>query len=94
MRQIKTTQIKDKVKELFLKANYHLDQELMYRLEEALEEETSPIGKSILQMIIKNNQIASSREIAICQDTGLAVLFIELGQEVQITGGDFSEAIN
>jgi len=94
MREIKANQIKNKVKELFLKANYHLDQEIMHRLEEALEEETSPIGKSILQMIIKNNKIASSEEIAICQDTGLAVLFIELGQEVQITDGDFTEAIN
>ena len=94
MRQIKASQIKDKVKELFLKANYHLDQDLMHRLEGSLEEETSPIGKSVLQMIIKNNQIASSEEIAICQDTGLAVLFIELGQNVRITDGDFSEAIN
>ena len=94
MRKIKTSQIKDKVKELFLKANYHLDQDLMHRLEEALEEETSPIGKSVLQMIIKNNQTASSEEIAICQDTGLAVLFIELGQEVQVIEGDFTEAIN
>ena len=94
MRKIKVTQIKDKVKELFLKANYHIDQDLMQRLEEALKEETSPIGKSVLQMIIENNKIASSEEIAICQDTGLAVLFIELGQEVQITNGDFTEAIN
>jgi fumarate hydratase subunit alpha len=94
MRKIKSSQIKNKVKELFLKANYHLDQNLMQRLEEALKEETSPIGKSVLQMIIENNKIASSEEIAICQDTGLAVLFIELGQEVQITDGDFAEAIN
>jgi len=94
MREVKSSQITDKVKELFLKANYHLDQDLMHRLDEALEEETSPIGKSVLQMIIKNNKIASSEEIAICQDTGLAVLFIELGQEVQIIDGDFTEAIN
>jgi len=94
MREIKAGQIKDKVKELCLKANYHLDQDLIQRLEGALEEETSPIGQSVLQMIIKNNQIASSEEIAICQDTGLAVLFIELGQNVQITDGDFNQAIN
>jgi len=94
MRKIKVSQIKDKIKELFLKANYHIDQDLMHRLEEALQEETSPIGKSVLQMIIKNNKIASSEEIAICQDTGLSVLFIELGQEVQLTDGNFSEAIN
>jgi fumarate hydratase subunit alpha len=94
MRQMKASQIKDKVKELCLKANYHIDQDLIERLEGALEEETSPIGQSVLQMIIKNNKIASSEEIAICQDTGLAVLFIALGQDVQITDGDFSEAIN
>jgi len=66
----------------------------MQRLEEALKEETSPIGKSVLQMIIENNKIASKEEIAICQDTGLAVLFIELGQDVRITDSDFTEAIN
>ena len=76
MPEIKASQIKDKVKKLFLKANYHIDQDLMQRLEEAQKEETSPIGKSVLSMIIKNNKIASSEEIAICQDTGLSVLFI------------------
>jgi len=94
MREIKASQIKEKVKELFLKANYHIDQDLMQQLEKALKEETSPIGQSVLQMIIKNNKIASSEEIAICQDTGLAVLFIELGQEVQVNDGNFREAIN
>ena len=94
MRKIKANQIKEKVKKLFLKANYHIDSVLMQRLEEAQKEETSPTGKSVLQMIIENNKIASKEEIAICQDTGLAVLFIELGQNVQITDGDFTEAIN
>ncbi len=94
MREINTTQIKDQIKELFLKANYHIDQELRQRLEEALSEETSSIGKSVLQMIIENNKIASKEEIAICQDTGLAVVFVELGQQVCIVGGDFTEAVN
>ena len=94
MREIKASQTKDKIKELFLKANYYIGQDLMHRLEEVLKEETSPLGKSVLKMIIENNKIASSEEIAICQDTGLAVLFIELGQEVRITNGDFAEAIN
>jgi len=94
MREIKANQIKDKVKEIFLKANYHMNQDLMIRLQEALEQETSPIGKSILSMIIENNQIASREEVPICQDTGLAILFIELGQEVCIVDGDFVEAIN
>jgi len=94
MRKVKVNQIKNKVKELFLKANYHIDQELMGLLQKSLKEETSPIGQSVLQMIIENNKIASSEEIAICQDTGLAVVFVELGQDVQITDGDFAEAIN
>jgi len=94
LREINITKIKNKVKELFLKANYHIDHDLMQRLEEALKEETSSIGKSVLQMIIENNKIASEEEIAICQDTGLAVVFVELGQQVCIVGGDFIEAIN
>ena len=93
-RKIRTNQVKSKVKELFLKANFHINQKLMYRLEEALKKETSTIGQSVLKMIIENNKIASSEEIAICQDTGLAVLFIEYGQGVQIIDGDFNLAIN
>lgn len=94
MREIKASQIIDKVKELFLKANYHIDPDLLKLLQKTLEEETSPIGKYVLKMIIENNKIASREELPICQDTGLAVLFIELGQEVRITDGDFTEAIN
>jgi fumarate hydratase subunit alpha len=94
MNKIKSIQIKDKVKELFLKANYHIGKDLMNQLQEALEQETSPIGKSVLSMIIENNKIASSEEVPICQDTGLAVVFIDIGQEVHLVGGDFVEAIN
>jgi len=94
MREIKASHIIDKVKELFLKANYHMNQDLINRLQEALEQETSPIGKSVLGMIIENNQIASREEVPICQDTGLAVVFVEVGQEVYLTDGNFTEAIN
>lgn len=94
MREITARQIKNKVKELFLKANYYVGKDLMDRLEEALKEETSETGKSVLSMIIENNKIASCEQIAICQDTGLAILFIELGQDVRVVEGDFREAIN
>ena len=94
MREIKANQIKDKTKELFLSANYHINPDLMNRLAEALEEETSEIGKSVLRMIIENNKIASREEVPICQDTGLAVVFVEVGQEVHLVDGDFIEAIN
>ena len=93
MRKIKASQIIDKVKELFLKANYHIDPDLLKLLQKTLEVETSPIGRYVLKMIIENNKIASREELPICQDTGLAVLFIELGQEVRIVDGDFKEAI-
>jgi fumarate hydratase subunit alpha len=94
MRQISTSQIKDKIKELFLRANFYINPDLTQRLEKALEEENSPIGKHVLQMIIENNKIASREEVPICQDTGLAVVFIELGQEVRLVSGDFIETIN
>ena len=82
------------MKELFLKANYHIDPDLLKLLQKTLEEETSPIGKYVLKMIIENNKIASREELPICQDTGLAVVFVEVGQEVHLVGGDFTEAVN
>lgn len=94
MREIGVNQIKEKVKELFLKVNFYINPDLMQRLEKALKEETSPIGKNVLKMIIKNNKLASREEVPICQDTGLAVVFVEVGQEVHLIDGDFKEAIN
>ena len=82
------------MKELFLKANYHIDPDLLKLLQKTLEEETSPIGKYVLKMIIENNKIASSEKIAICQDTGIAVVFVEVGQEVHLVDGNFRDAIN
>ena len=63
MNKIKSIQIKDKVKELFLKANYHINQDLMKLLQQAQRKETSPIGKYVLNMIIENNKIASREEV-------------------------------
>lgn len=94
MREIRNAIIADKIKQLFLEANYNIGSDVLDALRNAVEKEKSPVGKDVLNMIIKNNQLASSEELAICQDTGLAVLFIELGQEVRIVEGDFVEAIN
>ena len=94
MREIRANQIKDKIKELFLKANFYINPELIQRLKKALEKETSPIGKYIFNMIIENNEIASREEVPICQDTGIAVVFMEVGQEVHLVDGDFTEVIN
>ena len=66
----------------------------MVRLEEALQNETSFTGKYVLNTIIENKQIALREEVPICQDIGLAVVFIEVGQEVRLIDDDFKEAIN
>lgn len=94
MRKIDVEIIKKKVKELFLRANYHIGEDVLTALKEAREEEVSEVGCSVLDMLIENYKIASGEEIAICQDTGLAVLYVELGQEVYIIGGNFREAVN
>jgi len=94
MRKIKASEITEMVKRLFLKASYYIGDDIMAALKSAYEKESSEIGKSVLGMILKNNKIAAKEEIAICQDTGLAILFIKLGQEVNIVDGSFSEAIN
>jgi len=94
MNKIESIQIKEKVKELFLKANYHINHDLMKLLQQAQKKEISPTGKYVLDMIIENNKIASQEEVPICQDTGMAVVFVEVGQEVHLVDGDFTEAIN
>ena len=94
MRKIEAEIIKQKVKELFLRANYHIGEDVLNALKEAREGEVSEVGCSVLDMLIENYKIASREEIAICQDTGLAVLYVELGQEVYIIGGNFREAVN
>jgi len=94
MHKIRVEQIRDMVTELFLKANFYINQDLMKALQQALSKETSPIGRYVLHNIIENDKIASSEKIAICQDTGLAVVFAEVGQEVRLIDGNFKEAIN
>lgn len=94
MRQIRAEVIKDAVKDLFIEANYVIGKDIYKKLKEQHEKEESEVGKSILKQIIENDEIAAKERIAICQDTGLAVLFIELGQDVRIVGGDFNEAVN
>ncbi len=93
MRDIAAAVLKDKVRELFLQASYHIGKDVLDRLTACAGTEASPIGASILGQIVENDRIASEERIAICQDTGMAILFVELGQEVHIVGGDFEEAL-
>ena len=94
MREVKADQITEVVKGLCMEANYSLGDDVLQVLEKAVEIEESSTGKEILEMIVKNAYIAKKEQVAICQDTGFAVFFVGLGQEVHIVGGNFEEAIN
>lgn len=93
MRTVYCNAIKNTVKKLFLQANYHIGNDVAKAVSKAAELEQSPIGQNVLCQIAQNYEIASSEEIAICQDTGMAVLFVDIGQDVHIEGGSFRDAV-
>lgn len=94
MRFISFETIKAKVKEACIETNYLLGEDVIKSLQRALAEEESPLGREVLNQLIENARIAREENIPLCQDTGLAVFFVELGDEVTIEGGRISEAIN
>jgi fumarate hydratase subunit alpha len=94
VRDIDAKEVTKTVTRLFLEANYYLTDDVLEALKKAGETEESPAGKEVLAQIIKNADIAAKEQIALCQDCGAAVVFLELGQEVHIVGGDFTAAIN
>ena len=94
MREIDVKEITTAVKEMVIDANYHLSPDMKKILDEKAATEKSELGKSILAQLQKNLQIADTDQIPICQDTGMAVIFIKVGQEVHLTGGNVTDAIN
>jgi fumarate hydratase subunit alpha len=94
MREIKAELISELVARLCQEANYYLGEDILASLNQALEQEESPVGLECLRGIIKNAAIAREGQTPICQDTGMAVVFVEYGQEITITGGDFTSAVN
>lgn len=94
MREISVKTIKTALQKLCLEANTVLGEDVLDALNEALAQETSPNGRKILNQIIQNAQIAKKEKLPLCQDTGTAVVFIELGQEVHLTDGTLEEAVN
>lgn len=94
MREIDVKTISDAVRDLCIDANLVLSPEMQSKIAAAKETEESPLARSIIDQLIENMQIAKEDRIPICQDTGMAVFFVELGQDVHITGGDLSAAIN
>lgn len=94
IRRIKAEEVTAAVKKLFMDCNYFIGGDIMTALETACENEQSPVGKSVLSQIIENDKIAAKEEIPLCQDTGMAVLFVEYGDKVVIEDGSFDEAVN
>lgn len=94
MREITYNQILDTVAKLCIEANTCLPEDLRRALAEAEEKEASPVGRGILGDIVSNYKLAEERRLPICQDTGMAVVFAELGQEVHIVGGALEDAVN
>lgn len=94
MREIDVSRITQNIKEMCIEANHFLSKEMESALATALAQEESPTGKQILGQLQDNLRIASKEMIPICQDTGMAVVFVEAGQEVYFTGGNLTDAIN
>ena len=94
MRTISSDDITKEVKRLCIEANLYLGEDVLTCIESNLPKEKNPLGKDILNILIENANIAKERAIPICQDTGMAVFFVQLGQEVIIEGKTIEEAIN
>lgn len=94
MRNLDVSIIKDEVKRLFLEANFDISDDISNKIKKCYENEVSIIGKSVLDQILKNHEIAKEEKIAICQDTGMSVVFVEIGQDINLIGGDINQAIN
>ena len=94
MRIIQTSEITENIKEMCIEANYFLSEDMKNVFQKAREKEQSPIGKQILNQLDENLRIAEKDNIPICQDTGMAVVFITVGQDVHLTGGNLTDAVN
>ncbi|WP_455279310.1 fumarate hydratase, partial [[Eubacterium] cellulosolvens] len=94
MREVSASEIIDIVQQLCIENNIHLDKDVTDKIIEFAKKEDSPIGKQILEQILINAKLATEEKRPMCQDTGITVIFIELGQEVHISKGNFYEAIN
>ncbi|UCF74191.1 MAG: fumarate hydratase [Deltaproteobacteria bacterium] len=94
MREISTQEIIKVVRDLGIEANYNLGDDVLLAFTRALEKEDSTAAREVMKELIENARIAREEKAPICQDCGLAVVFIEIGQDMHIIGGDLKEAIN
>jgi fumarate hydratase subunit alpha len=94
MRDIHVSAITDTIKKLCMEANWNLGPEMLRAFDRALTTERSAAGKQVLQILKQNAEMARTKKIAYCQDTGFTICFVELGQDVHVTGGGLDDAIN
>ena len=94
MRDVHVSAISDAVKKLCMEANVSLEPDVLRAFDRALGTERSPAGKQVLQILKDNAELARTKRIPYCQDTGMVVCFVELGQDVHVTGGGLEDAIN
>ena len=94
LREIQASIIEDTVYHLFLSACCEIGDDVLSLLRDRLEKEESEFGREVLMQLIENDTLAAQRSMPICQDTGMAVVFLEIGQDVHIIGGDLTESVN
>lgn len=94
MREINTSKITETIKKMCIDANYYLSEDMRKRFSEARERETFPVAQNIMEILIKNADIAANENMPMCQDTGMTVVFLEIGQEVHVVGGSIEDAVN
>lgn len=94
MRSLDTSQIRDAIKAMLIKANYDIGADTLHLLESRMAEENSNTATSVMSQIIENDRIALRESIPMCQDTGMAVIFLEIGQDVFLTGQNLNDAVN
>ncbi len=94
IRELDVKEITRAIKKLSIEANEELGEDVLFCFQQALQKEVSPVGKEILGQLIENARIAKEEHLPMCQDTGLAVIFLEIGQDLHLIGGDLKEAVN
>ena len=94
MRNVNVSEITRNIKEMWIEANHFLSEDMSAAMKNAVQTEESPLGKQILNQLQENLQIAGEDMIPICQDTGMAVVFLEIGQDVHLEGGSVEDAVN
>ncbi|OHD72407.1 MAG: fumarate hydratase [Spirochaetes bacterium RBG_16_49_21] len=94
MREISVNEIIPVIRNLCMDANYNLGEDVLDAFDRGIEKDESPVAKEVLKELKENARISREEQVPLCQDCGLAVLFVELGQDVHVTGGNLKEAIN